>query len=157
MRHLAAFLLVLALVFMPSCKFFKGKKLFGRKAREMELLKIKQDSIRVADSLKQVQEKLLAMEKARLDSINTAEEQRKAWEIENKYNIIVGSFITPEYARSLAEEYRQKGYNVRILKMEGGRFELVSAEAHSNLNKAIGRLKEFQDNIVTDAWIYIYR
>ena len=72
-----------------------------------------------------------------------------------KYNIIVGSFITPEYARGLAEDYRQEGYNARIIKMEGSRFELVSAEAHESFRRAVARLQQFQDTVEIDAWMYI--
>jgi hypothetical protein len=39
--------------------------------------------------------------------------------------------------------------------MEGGRFELVSAEAHDSFRKAVARLKEFQETIEVDAWMYI--
>ena len=34
----------------------------------------------------------------------------------SKYNIIVGSFITPEYAKGLAEDYRKQGYDSKIIK-----------------------------------------
>jgi hypothetical protein len=156
MKRLTAFILVIFLISLPGCKYFKGKKLFGKKARETELLKAKQDSIRVADSIMKVQERLKAIEDARLDSIRLAEEKR-AWDLQHKYNIIVGSFITPEYARSYAENYRQKGYDARIIRMEGGRFDLVSAEAHQSFRKAVARLQQFQDTIQIDAWLYIMK
>jgi hypothetical protein len=157
MRHLAAFILVLLLITLPGCKYFKGNKLFGKKkAREKELLQARQDSIRVADSLNRVQEQLRAIEDARLDSIRIAEEKR-AWELKNRYNIIVGSFITPEYARTHAETYRQNGYDARIIPMEGGRFDLVSAEAHESFRKAVERLTWFQENVELGAWMYVMK
>jgi len=158
MRHLTAFILVLLLITLPGCKNFKGKKLFGKKkAQEMELLKARQDSIRVADSLRKVRDRLKAIEDARLDSIRIAEEKR-AQELRNKYNIIVGSFITPEYARSQAETFRQNGYaSTRIIPMEGGRFELVSAESYESFRKAFERLKFFRENVETEAWLYVIK
>jgi hypothetical protein len=72
-----------------------------------------------------------------------------------RYNIIVGSFITPQYALDYAEFYRKQGYDSRILKVEGSRFELVSAEVHENFSKAVARLKQFQDTVAIDAWMYI--
>ncbi len=156
MRHLTAFILILLLATLSGCKYFKGKKLFGKKARETEILKARQDSIRVADSIMKVLERLKAIEEARLDSIRLAEETR-AWELKNKYNIIVGSFITPEYARNHAETYRQNGYDSRIIKMEGGRFDLVSAEAHESFRKAVARLQQFQDTVEIGAWLYIMK
>ncbi len=155
MRHLSAIVIVVLLVVLPSCKFFKEKRIFGKKADTMAVWQASQDSIRVADSIREVQDRLLAMENARLDSARIAEEERLAWESKFKYNIIVGSFITPEYAVRLAEVYRNQGYDTRILKMEGSRFEFVSAEAHESFSKAAARLLEFQDTIEVDAWMYI--
>ena len=156
MRHLTALILVLMLVALPGCKYFKGKKLFGKKADTMAVWQARQDSIRVVDSIRKVQERLQAIEDARLDSIRIAEEKR-ALELKNKYNIIVGSFITPKYARDHAETYRQKGYDVRIIDMEGGRFELVSAEAYESFRKAVERLQYFQDNVEIGAWLYVVK
>jgi hypothetical protein len=155
MRHLSAIVLIVLLVILPSCKFFKGKGLFGRKADTMVVWQARQDSTRVADSIRKVQDRLMSIENAKLDSARKANDERLAWESKHKYNIIVGSFITPEYAKGFAEIYRKKGYDTKILKMEGGRFELVCAETHESLSKAVVRLKEFQYSIQGDAWIYI--
>jgi hypothetical protein len=153
MRHLSAVFLILLLVALPSCKYFKGGG--GKKAKTMAIMKARQDSIRVADSIRKVQDELTAIENAKLESARKAEEERLALEAKFKYNIIVGSFITPEYAKGLAEVYRQKGYDTKIIKMGGSRFELVSAEAHESFRKAVARLKEFQNTIEVDAWMYI--
>jgi hypothetical protein len=155
MRHLSAVILVALLVVLPSCKYFKGRGLFGRKADTMAVWHARQDSIRVADSIRNAQARLMAEENARADSLRKIGEEQNA--VTSKYNIIVGSFITPEYARRLAEDYRKKGYNTSIIKMEGSRFELVSAEAYDNFKQAFSRLKEFQGNIEVDAWMYIKR
>jgi hypothetical protein len=155
MRNLSAVILILLLAVAPSCNFFKNKGLFGKKAKTLAALRTQQDSIRVADSIGQVRGKLLAIENAKLDSVRKDEEARQATERKNKYNIIVGSFITPEYAKSHAETYRQQGYNAKILKMKGSNFELVSAESHEILRRAISRLQQFQDTVEIDAWIYI--
>ncbi len=66
----------------------------------MAILKAQEDSIRVADSLQKIKERLMAIENAKLDSVRNAEEARLALE-SNKYNIIVGSFLTPDYAKGL--------------------------------------------------------
>lgn len=153
MRHLTALVLIIMLAILPSCKYFKGKKLFGKKDKVMAEYLANQDSIRVADSLKKVQEQLLAMETARLDSIRLNVEAQKA--LASKYNIIVGSFITPEYAKAWSKEYHNRGYEAQIIKMEGSRFELVTAETHENFRKAVARLHQFQDTVQIDAWMYI--
>ena len=152
MRHLsaAAFILLMILVLSPSCKNRGG--LFGRKKADTTGVWLaRQDSIRIADSIRKAQEALLAVENARLDSIRLADEARLAY----KFHIVVGSFYTPEYAKNLAEEYISKGYTVQILQMRGSRFQLVSAEAFDKFRPAINKLKDYQENIMPDAWLYI--
>ncbi|HLP74265.1 MAG TPA: hypothetical protein VK155_15270 [Bacteroidales bacterium] len=152
MRFIAAIILVLALAGLPSCKFLKNN-VFGKKARlaaEMQAIK---DSIRVADSIKAANEKLLAFESARQDSLRRAEEERLA--AETRYNIIVGSFITPEYAKSMAAEYTSMGYSTRLIKPANSKFELVAAEGHKSLRKAITRLEQFRDTVQLESWIYV--
>ena len=153
MRHLTVIFLIVLLALAPSCKYFKGKKLFGHKNDIMAVWKSQQDSLRVADSIRAIGERMQAKENAKLDSIRVVEE-RKTVEGKKKFSIIVGSFITPGYAKKLAEVYQQKGYETSIINMEGGRFELVSAESLDNFHKAISRLRYFQGNEEVDAWIY---
>lgn len=153
MKRFGALLLIILLTLTPSCKFFKRIKLFNKKADKLLVLQAQQDSIRVADSLRKAQERLLALETARLDSIRLAEEAKAS--LSSKYNIIVGSFITPEYAKAWSDEYRSRGYDPQIIKMDNSRFELVTAETHESLRKAISRLNQFQDTVQIDAWIYI--
>jgi hypothetical protein len=155
MKHLLSLCLIVLLAFLPSCKFFKGRGLFKKKADTTAIWQARQDSIRVADSIRVVQEELMAIENAKLESERVAEEERLAFEARSRYNIIIGSFITPAYAKSLAEEYRNMGYDTRIIKMEGSRFELVSAEGHENFRTAVARLKQFQDTVQFDSWLYI--
>jgi hypothetical protein len=147
MRHLSAIILFALLLALPSCKFFNKKE----NAKAMAALLAQKDSIRVADSLRNVHEQLIALENAKL------EEARKAQELalNSKYNIIVGSFKTPEYAKLLAEEYGKKGYKPTIIKMDGSTFELVSVEAYPTMSKAFSSLKEFQNSIEFNAWIYV--
>lgn len=155
MRHLTAIFLVLIIAMASSCKFFKEKKLFGKKDRLMAEWQAKQNSIRVTDSIKHVNDSLLAIENARLDSIRIADERQL--ELESRYNIIVGSFITPEYAEACAEDYRNRGYDVQIIQKEDSRFALVSAESHESVRRAIARVNQFQDTVEMDSWIYVRR
>jgi hypothetical protein len=155
MRLLSAITLIVFLGILPSCKYFKGEGLFGRKAREARALQAMKDSLRVADSIRVIQDQLLALENEKLDSARKADTDRQLSGIKNKYNIIVGSFITPEYAKAYADVYRKQGYDSRIIKIEGNRFELVSAEGYAGFNTAFARLKEFRDTVEINAWLYI--
>jgi hypothetical protein len=152
MRHLSALILIVLLAIMPSCKYFGGKGSAKKKAEAA--LMARYDSTRVADSIRKVQADLLALENANLEAARIADE-KSAFDAKFKYNIIVGSFITPEYAKNLFEEYKKQGYDPRIIKVEGSKFELVAAESHESFRKAANRLKEFQDTIQVDSWMYI--
>lgn len=122
------------------------------------MLKARQDSIRVADSLKKIENRIKALEEARLDSIRLAEEEKQSWEHRYRYNIIVGGFLTPEFARQWAEEHLRMGFaDTRIIRPEGSDFDLVSVEAHENYNRALIRLEQFRDTVNLDSWLYIFR
>jgi hypothetical protein len=154
MRHLSVLLLTGLLIALPSCKYFKGG-IFGKKARAMAILKVQEDSIRAVDSLQKVKDHLMAVENAKLDSVRRDDDKRLTLESKYKYNIIVGSFITNEYAKGLSEKYRKQGYDPKILKKEGSRFELVSIGAYDSFRKAFSRLKQFQDTVQFESWLYI--
>jgi hypothetical protein len=155
MRQLAVFFLIILFVILPSCKFLRERGLWGHRVDTMAIWQAKRDSMRVADSIRNVQNRLLAIENARLDSVRKADQEKMEFETKYKFNIIVGSFITPKYARDYLAEMSKKGYKARLLKLEGTQFEMVSAEAHENFRQAVNRLKQFQDTIATDAWLYI--
>jgi hypothetical protein len=150
MKKLSLIFIIMLLLFASSCKYFKGKKLFGKKADTMAVYHARQDSLRVADSLKAIRDRL---ENARLDSLRVVEE-RIAWEKKFRFNIIVGSFLVPGNAKGLAEKYTAKGYQTRLIKMDGGQFDLVSLEAFDSYRAALSRLRFYQENEEVDSWIY---
>lgn len=157
MKRLFVLVIISMLLPFASCKWLKEKRIFGKKADTMVVWNARQDSLRLADSIRAVQERT-ALESQRLDQERFAEEQRLEWERKYKYNIIVGSFITPEYARNYLAEIQSKGYtDARLIPLENTRFEMVAAEAHDRLGTAIRRLTQFKDTVAFDAWIYIFR
>jgi len=157
MRHFLIVFITALLVLSPSCKNIRERGLFGKKARTLEMLRAQQDSIRVADSLKRVENRLRAIEEARLDSLIQAEQERAAYEARNKYNIVVGSFLTPDFAQAWAEEYRKQGYDSKIIRKDDSQFDLVVAESYDLFPKAVERLNAFQDTVDIDTWLYIKR
>jgi hypothetical protein len=156
MRPLIVFAAIVLFLMSPSCKWLRHKGLIGRGSDTMIVWIAKQDSIRVADSIAKVQYQLTA-ENRRLDSIKLVEKEKMEWESSHKYTIIVGSFIVPENAKNFSALYASKGYKTRILKLEGTQFEMVCAEAHSSFKTAVERLKQFQDTVEYDAWMYVIK
>ncbi len=156
MKQLIVILLTLSLI-LPSCKFIREKGWFGKGKDTQELHQIRVDSIRVADSIKQAQ--TAEIERIRLqilaDSVARAEEEQRILNTQFRFHIIVGSFITPEYAADHAAYYTNMGYETKIYpEVEG--FDLVSAMDLDDLSKAWVLLERFRDTVEIDAWLYIY-
>ena len=149
------FVLIMLLVVLPSCKFLREKGLLGRKADTMAVWQAKLHNMRIADSIKKVQDRILALESVKLDSVKNADQERGVWESKYRYNIILGSFVTPDNARNFSADLSKKGYKTRIIKLEGTKFEMVSAEAHDSFRNAVSRLQQFQDTVSIEAWLYI--
>lgn len=144
------------LVLTPSCKFIKEKGWFGKsKGDTMAVWLARQDSIRLADANKAEEARLRAVEQARIDSVQAAEQAQREWEERFKYHIIVGGFLTPEYAEDYLEYYRSMGYNANMIQGPEERFRLISAEVHDNLSSARKRLYQYQDTVDFEAWLYI--
>lgn len=129
----------------------------GKQNSEQEAYQRMRDSTRAVDSIKAVQaaELELALEQARLDSIARANVEFEIMKESTKYHIIVGSFITPEYALAHTEYYTSQGYNAKIYLADNG-FELVSAMDLDNLPEAVLMLERFKDTVDFEAWLYIY-
>lgn len=147
---------VAMLISLSSCKFIKKKGWFGTsKADTLVVWQAKQDSIRAADAMKLEIEKMKMLEQEKLDSLQAIADAQMEWESRFKYHIIVGSFLTPEYADDYLAYYKSMGYNATILPGPKGRFNLVSAEVHESISEAIKRLSAYQDTVNFESWLYI--
>jgi hypothetical protein len=152
MKKFLSLLIVSMVVLASSCKFIESHNPFGRKARE-QALKMQMDSIRIADSL-QLATIRLAKEKVIQDSLLLIEAE-KAYAAAHKYHIIVGSFLTPDYATAYASYFSGRGYESQIVDMTGGRFKLVSASSYDNIHDAWRALQGYKDTVEYEAWIYV--
>ena len=156
MKQVSVLFLVVLLILPVSCKRIRERGIFGKKARTLEILLARQDSIRVADSIKRAASLQKAIEEARLDSLIRAEQEKSAYEAQiKKYNIVVGSFVTPEYAQAWAEEYRKMGYEPQIIRTDESKFDFVVAESHDQYARAAHRLEQFRDTVEIDAWLLV--
>ena len=156
MKKLAILLTIIIFSPLTSCKFIREKGWFGgNKADTMVVWQARQDSIRVADSIRAEAARIAKIEQARLDSLRAVEEERLAREARFRYHIVVGSFLTPEYADDYVRHYESLGYDAKMLIDKAERFRLVSAEAHESLGEALRRLSAYQDTVEFEAWIYI--
>ncbi len=146
-------LLVIAalILLMSSCDFVKEKNPFTKRQRE-RVMQMQIDSIRRADSIqKSISEARMKAVQDSLALIASAQAQEESL----KYHIIVGSFITPDYAQAHHDYYVSKGYNATVLDKANSHFKLVSAGAYSSLKEASSALNGYRDTVEYESWIYI--
>jgi cell division protein FtsN len=152
MKRLILVLLAVIMLLTPSCDFMKSINPFGKKKRQTEALQKQQEAFRVADSVRVANEQAAAAEKARQDEMDRIARE-EALELSN-YHVIVGSFLTPEYAEDWLAHIKSLGYDARLVDMNGGRWHLVSAKSFGTLREAWNGVESIQENINGEAWVY---
>lgn len=152
MKKLPLVLLAAVLVLTPSCDFMKSINPFGKKAREAEALRQQQEAFRIADSIRVANEAKEEAERVRQAELAMeAEEQTR---VMTGYHVIVGSFLTPEYADAWLEHIKGFGYDAQLIGMDGGRWQLVSARSFPDLHQAWNAVGGITDRIDSEAWVY---
>ncbi len=152
MKRLSLVLLAAILLLTPSCDFMKSINPFGKKARETEAFRQQQEAFRIADSIRVVNEKQVEAERLRKAEMAEAA-SREAMAVSG-YHVVVGSFLTPLYADEWLKHIKGFGYDARLVEMDGGRWQLVSAQSFENLHAAWNALEGIQVKVNGDAWVY---
>jgi len=136
----------------------------------------KQDSIRIADSLKRAKQENNVPEPALKDSMESVVSDNKIFEKtltdspisgeekkipvrnrDQKFYIIVGSFTNKINAEKGARKYSVLGYEPSIINAtnrDGTKMKLVSVKIFNDYNEAKNFLKSFQKQRNPDAWIF---
>ena len=157
MRYISSFCILIFILSFSSCKFLKRNIFSKEKNLKAMILKQKQDSVRVSDSIRFIQEEQVSLENSRLDSVRKEDENRRISNSRLKYKIIVGSFTNFQNARDLSESYKSRGFNSDIINATDDSVEYVSAEAYDNQKQAMERLREFKTTIEPKAWLYVVK
>jgi hypothetical protein len=151
-------ILISGLLYLPSCRFLEQQGFFRRKSLRDALLWAKQDSARVADSLKRIAVVKNSGEEIILDSLQkNMNEKPSVKRVNSNYHIIVGSFTNAENSRLRARDYFSKGYITDIILTtgrNGNKIELVSVRSFENNDDAKKFLTDFQRDVDSTAWIY---
>jgi hypothetical protein len=151
-------ILISMLLLLSSCGHFRIGGFFGKRSLKNAILWAKQDSTRIADSLRRIQVKSKA--DSQIDKEQVAKplkENIPRIKSGKGYYIIVGSFSSNENAKLRAREYFTKGYKTEIIAgtgSSGATIELVSVRSFENISEAKSFLKEFQHDIDPTAWLY---
>lgn len=152
MKRLSLVFLAAVLLLTPSCDFMKSINPFGKKTREAEALRQQQEAFRIADSIRVAKEKDDEAERARQAELAMAADEQTR--VMTGYHVIVGSFLTPAYASAWLEHIRSFGYDAQLIDMNGGEWQLVSAQSFSDLHAAWNSMAGIQDKINGEAWVF---
>jgi hypothetical protein len=160
-RYFPIVLLASILLSFSSCRFIEQKVYFRKHSLKAAMEWARQDSTRVADSLKRIKAENRTFDKTLTDSL-IGIEKRNAPEVDTvpRYHIIVGSFTNHVNAEKVAGQYTDQDYKTTIItikRSEGNSLELVSVKTFSDLSKADIFLKDFQVKYDPGAWIYKQR
>ena len=71
----------------------------------------------------------------------------------NKYYVITGCFMMPEFAERYAEKMRSMGYTTEIILRDDG-FHMVSVGSFGNLRASLDNLGSVRADITPKAWVY---
>jgi hypothetical protein len=175
-KIIIALLFLLLILTLPSCRYIKQRLSLGEYSLKAAIKWAKEDSIRVADSLKRamlehkVPEQTLAdsmekvisnkkvFEKALTDSLMSIKVQKISKKNKDqKFYIITGSFSNQVNAEKGARKYSVLGYETTILNAtnrDGAKMKLVSVRIFNDYNQAKIFLKSFQKQTNPDAWIF---
>ncbi len=154
-------ILVSGIMVLPSCRFLEENGIFHSRSLKQALLWAKQDSARVADSLKSL---VIVKNPGKIVQHDTLKNLRsKTLSTESpkhSYHIIIGSFSNSENAKLCQIEYINKGYKTGIIEtpgQNGTKIMLVSVISFENNNDAKEYLVSFKRNIDSTAWIYFHK
>jgi hypothetical protein len=162
-RCLLVIFIILLLLFFPTRRILRenGFFVFGDRTLKEALMWAREDSIRVADSLKKIKIESTVLEEvqqAYLVKSDKEEHPVSEGDIRDTYNIIVGSFSNPENSRLAAGKFRSLGYKTNIISktnQNGIKTELVSVNTFISFDEAVRYLSEFKSKFNPSAWIYL--
>jgi hypothetical protein len=168
--------LVSLLIILTSCDRVKHQFGLGKYSIKTAIEWAKQDSARVADTLKRIMPDKKVPVRTMSDSVKKVLSQKKAFQrtltdslmtLEDMntseqgtspvYYIIAGSYSSHENAIERAKLYSTQGYKAIVINStgrDGTKRELVSVRAFKNRDEASVFLRKFKAEYDPGAWIY---
>lgn len=155
---LTSIVLISFLLIFSSCRNIIDNRLFRRRSLKKAEQWAKEDSIRVADSLKRTLTIGDLTEGSIQDSLDFPEDEWLIGEgTKNQYCIIVGSYTEAENAVQVAEQFKSRGYQPSIVTRKNSHritFFMVSLKNFNDLEEAEKYKNEVQSQVLSSAWLY---
>jgi len=130
-----------------SCKYLENHRSFSRDIDT--ILEAKNFKTPATDTAKAKNE-----EQAPMSAVNMPSQPTGFGYGNDKYYMIVGSFLNQNLAEKYAEKIQQMGYHTQIIQSANSYYR-VSAESYSNFKTGVNQIAEFREKIASKAWLHV--
>jgi hypothetical protein len=152
MKKILLFIVIILLV--SGCKYFEEKRLFSKKVDTLINYAAEMDKSLEVDTVAIQPETTAVSMQTEPSDIREEDIYRSAYGAPaNKYYVITGCFMIPEFAESYAEKMRSMGYTTEIILRDDG-FHMVSVGSFGNLRASLDNLGSVRADITPKAWVY---
>jgi hypothetical protein len=146
MKSYVVVMLLLSSLILSNCNYFKRHRLFSKGEDTVQDMTVEEPKPVVEDTSD------LNMEEIKQPTI----EETPYIDQNDKYFMIVGSFMNYNLAKLYAEKIQQMGYQTQIIEASNGFFR-VSAKSYNNFNQGISEIDDFRASITPGAWLHVKR
>lgn len=133
--------------FFFSCKYLENHRSFSKDIDT--LLEAKNYKIQATDTAK-----ARIAEPVSIAAVNKPIQPTGFGYGNDKYYMIVGSFLNQRLAEKYAEKIQQMGYHTQIIQSTNSYYR-VSAESFSNFRTGINEIVDFRAKIGSKAWLHV--
>ena len=147
----AIVILLVSILIVPGCKFFKEK--FSKKEKKDEYAVNLEKKVEEGEKKHQAElEKLKKQSEAEIERLKLQLDEAKTKS--QRYKVVVGGFKVPGNAERFAGRLRNQGFEPEIVRSHNG-FDLVSIYSYGSLREALGKMRDVRHNLDDEAWVYI--
>jgi cell division protein FtsN len=140
MRPSIILLVVVSLLMMSSCNYFKKHRLFSKDVDTVLDMTIEEPAPLVTDTTPVLSEQVY--QEPEVQSVN------------GKYFMIVGSFQNQNLANLYSEKIRSMGYQSQVIEASNG-FYRVTAKSFSSFREGVNAIDNFRSSVTERAWLHV--
>jgi hypothetical protein len=147
MKTLRLFAIIMIVASLSSCKFFKQQRWFSK---DVDTLLTVEEELPVPDDTLQIETIVQETE-----PIASTSGQTTYGYGNDKFYMVVGSFLSEQLANKYAQKMQELGYQPQIIYSNSQGFYRVSAKSYNNFASAVGDISNFRDNVTPRAWVHV--
>ncbi len=152
MKKILLFIVIIILI--SGCKYFEEKRLFSKKVDTLINYAAEMDKSLEVDTVAIQPETAAVGLQTEPPDIPEEDIYKSTYGgPANKYYVITGCFMIPEFAERYAEKMRSMGYTTEILLRDDG-FHMVSVGSFGDLRASLDDLGSVRADITPKAWVY---